>query len=290
MPRVIVLGSGGPQPSTVRWGTSFLLEIAGEWMMFDCGFATTYNLYKAGFEATQVDHLFFTHHHSDHDADYPSFLLVRWDMSIGKENDLRVYGPTLTSQLTERLLGEGVGAFWHDIVARTQHRLSLWAHEERGGTLPRKPPKIYSKDVGPGTVATGNNWEITAARVEHVQPYLDSLAYRVESDEGTIVFSGDTRPCKALTELATGADLLVMECVMLQDEMEGTVAAETASGTYAAGRTATQAGAKKMLLFHQNASLDVPVLRERAIHEVKSEYSGPTIWGNELMEIPWGKD
>jgi ribonuclease BN (tRNA processing enzyme) len=287
MPRVIVLGSGGPQPNPVRWGTSFLVEIGGEWMMFDCGFATTYNLYKAGFKATQVDHLFFTHHHSDHDADYPSFLLVRWDMSIGKENDLRVYGPTLTTQLTERLLGEGVGAFWHDIVARTQHPLSQWAHEERGGTLPRKPPKILAKDVGPGTVATGDRWEITATRVEHVQPYLDSLAYRIDSDEGSIVFSGDTRPCNALTELATGADLLVMGCVGIQSEMDGTAAAESATGTLGTGRTATQAGAKKLLLFHQS-TLDVPGRREQALIEVSSVYSGPIIWGNELMEVPWG--
>ena len=110
MPRVIVLGSGTPAPSPVRWGSSFLVNIGGEWMMFDCGFAATYKMYRAGFKATDVDHLFFTHHHSDHDADYPSFLLTRFDMSIGKESELRVYGPTLTEQLTERVMGEGVGA------------------------------------------------------------------------------------------------------------------------------------------------------------------------------------
>ena len=43
MPRVIVLGSGTPAPSPVRWGTSFLVEIGEEWLMFDCGPAATYS-------------------------------------------------------------------------------------------------------------------------------------------------------------------------------------------------------------------------------------------------------
>jgi len=53
---------------------------------------------------------FFTHHHFDHDVDYPCFLLCRWDQSIGRENRLQVFGPTLTERITERLIGER-GAF-----------------------------------------------------------------------------------------------------------------------------------------------------------------------------------
>ena len=290
MPRVIVLGSGTPFPDTRRWGSSFLVQIGGEWLMFDCGPATTYKMYQAGFKATEVDHLFFTHHHSDHDADYPCFLLTRFDMSIGKENELKVYGPELTEQLTERIMGKDTGAYWHDIVARTNHPLSLYAYESRGGTPPRKPPKIHARDVTPGTVATGKHWEISSARVEHVQPYLDSLAYRIDSDEGSIVFSGDTRPCEALTELARGADLLVMECIRLHDDMADP---ESAPGKYetstiGAGQTAADARVKKMLLVHQNHNLDQPEQHTKAIREVGSRYSGTTIWADELMEVPWG--
>lgn len=288
MPRVIVLGSGTPAPSPLRWGSSFLVNVAGEWMMFDCGFAATYKMYRAGFKATDVDHLFFTHHHSDHDADYPAFLLTRFDMSIGKENELRVYGPTLTEQLTERVMGEGVGAYWHDVVARTNHPLSLWAYESRGGTLPRRPPKIHAKDVGPGTVATSKHWEITSARVEHVQPYLDSLAYRIDSDEGSIVFSGDTRPCQALTDLAKDADLLVMECIRLHHTMADEVPGESETSTIGAGQTAQDAGVKKMLLVHQSLELEEPEAHTQAIAEVSSVYGGPTIWAEEMTEVPWG--
>ena len=37
---------------------------------------------------TEIDNLFFTHHHSDHDLDYPAFLLTRWETSLGLEKDL----------------------------------------------------------------------------------------------------------------------------------------------------------------------------------------------------------
>ena len=288
MPRVFVLCSGTPAPSNLRWGSSYLIEVGGEWLMFDCGPAATYKMYSMGFKATEVDHLFFTHHHSDHDADYPCFLLTRFDQSIGKENPLNVYGPTLTEQLTERLMGEGVGAFWHDVVARTNHPLSVGAHRFRGGTLPRKPPVIRARDVQPGTVATGKHWEITAARVEHVQPYLDSLAYRIDTDEGSIVFSGDTRPCQALTDLATGADLLMMECIRLHDDPFKEVAADYETDTYGAGQTARDAGVKKMLLVHQSLPLEDPVAHTQAIAEVKQFYQGPVVWANEMMEVPWG--
>ena len=117
-----------------HWGSSFLVGIGGEWLMFDCGHAANYMLHKAGFQSTQVDRLFFTHHHSDHDMDYPCFIETRWDLGVGKVNNLNVYGPRLTEQLTTRLIDPDVGAFAHDWKVRTNHPLSLYSYTLRGGT------------------------------------------------------------------------------------------------------------------------------------------------------------
>ena len=68
------------------------------------------------------------------------FLLCRWDQSIGKENTLNVFGPTLTEKLTEEIYGEE-GAFSHDWKARVNHPLSQKVYVNRGGTLPRTPLK-----------------------------------------------------------------------------------------------------------------------------------------------------
>ena len=115
-----------------------------------------------------MDYLFFTHHHFDHDIDYPCFLLCRWDQSIGKENRLQVFGPDLTERITEGILGEN-GLFAHDWKARVNHPLSQAVFVNRGGTLPRPAPSVDARDVGPGKVFSGPDWEVTAAPAEHVQ-------------------------------------------------------------------------------------------------------------------------
>ena len=76
--RVYILGAGTPTPTAERFGSSYVVNVAGEYLMFDCGPAATHKLVKAGLWPTQIDYLFFTHHHFDHDVDYPCFLLCRW--------------------------------------------------------------------------------------------------------------------------------------------------------------------------------------------------------------------
>ena len=79
---------------------------------------------------------------------------------------------------------------------------------------------MKTKDIGPGKVYKGKDWEVTAAVAEHVQPWLDSLAYRVDSLDGSIVFTGDTRACDSVTELSRGSDVMLCMCWDLQQRMD----------------------------------------------------------------------
>ena len=280
-----ILCSGTPTPSEIRWGSAYALKMDDEWFMFDCGPAATYKLIKSGISPLDVSHLFFTHHHSDHDADYACFLLSRFDMSIGKEPNLKVYGPPPTQALTEKLIGEKEGAYWHDFVARTNHPLSLWAYQNRGGTLPRKIPQVHAKDIEPNELITGPDWTIECSRVEHVQPYLDSLAYRVNTDNGSIVFSGDTRPCQSLVKLAKGSDVLVMECIRLEKEMVGNATALSESSALAAGKIANETEVKMLVLTHQAHYLDES--KKEVIEEVQKNYKGRIEWADETTLITY---
>ncbi len=76
MARVYILGAGTPTPTPARFGSSYVVQIGDEYLMFDCGPAATHKLVQAGLRPTQIDYLFFTHHHFDHDVDYPCFLLT----------------------------------------------------------------------------------------------------------------------------------------------------------------------------------------------------------------------
>ena len=117
MARIHVLDAGTPTPTPERFGSSYVVEVSGQKIMVDCGPAATHKLVKAGLWPTEIDYVFFTHHHFDHDVDFPCFLLTRWDQSIGKENGLQVFGPSPTEKFTEGIMGEE-GVFAHDWKAR----------------------------------------------------------------------------------------------------------------------------------------------------------------------------
>jgi len=284
MAQVYILGAGTPTPTATRFGSAYVVELGGQYLMFDCGPAATYKLVKAGIFPTKVDYLFFTHHHFDHDVDYPCFLLCRWDQSIGQENQLRVYGPTLTETLTERILGEN-GAFAHDWKARVGHPLSQRVHVNRGGTLPRRPPSVMAKDIGPGLVHQGPDWQVTAAPAEHVQPYLDSLAYRLDSPEGSIAFTGDTQPCRTVVDLARGADIMLCMCWDDQECMIASGEAAGQCGTLGAAQMAREAGVKKLVLVHIGPHLAAHGPMEKGIGDVRHVFDGELIFAEELMSL-----
>jgi ribonuclease BN (tRNA processing enzyme) len=284
MARIHILGAGTPTPTATRFGSSYVVEVAGEQLMVDCGPATTYKLVKAGLWPTDVDYLFFTHHHFDHDADYPCFLLCRWDQSIGKENRLQVYGPTLTQRITEGIIGED-GVFAHDWKARVNSPISQQVYVNRGGELPRMPPDVSARDVGPGLVHAGASWEVTAAPAEHAQPWLDSLAYRLDSPEGSLVFTGDTQPCRSVVDLARGADIMLCMCWDDQETMERNGESPGQCGTGGAGKMAQEAGVKKLVLVHTGPHLDEPEAMKKGIDDIKAVYDGPVVFADELMVI-----
>ena len=285
MARIHVLGAGTPTPTPTRFGSSFALELPnGEQLMVDCGPSATHKLVKVGVWPTNIDYMFFTHHHFDHDVDYPCFLLCRWDQSIGTENKLKVFGPPPTEKLTREIIGSK-GAFAHDWKARIGAPGSQQVFMNRGGTLPRTPPEVLAKDIGPGKVYSGDDWEVTAAPALHVQPFLDSLAYRFDTSDGSIVFTGDTEPCDSVRDLAKDADLMLCMCWDEQGRMEQMGEAVGQCGTTAAAQLAQEAGVKKLALVHIGPNLSEAKAAKQAIEDTKSIFDGEIIFTDELMSF-----
>ena len=284
MATVHILGGGTPTPTPSRFGSSYVFQFDKNQLMIDCGPAATQKLVNAGFWPTEIDYLFITHHHFDHDADLPCFLLCRWDQSIGKENRLQIYGPTLTEKITEGIIGED-GLFAHDWKARVNHPLSQRIHVNRGGKLPRKPPIVFSKDIGPGEVIEKDDFKVTTALAEHVQPYLDSLAYRIDTKEGSVVFTGDTQPCDSVIELSKGADALVCMCWDDQEVMDSTGEMQGQCGTVGAAEMAQKSGVRKLILSHVGPNLSQESVTEKAISDVWAVFDGEVVVAKELMQI-----
>lgn len=281
MTRVHVLGAGTPTPTPTRFGSAYVVQVGDDHVMFDCGPAATHKLVKAGLWPTQIDNLFFTHHHFDHDVDYPCFLLCRWDQGAGMDNKLRVYGPKPTELFTERILGEN-GAFAHDWRSRVNFPGGQRVYVNRGGTLPRKPPAVEAHDIDPGTAAPGGRWQVHAAVAEHVQPWLDSLAYRIDTIDGDIVITGDTQPCKSVTDLSQGADVMMCMCWDDQETMEANGEARGQCGTTGAAEMAQAARVKKLVLVHMGPHVSTPAVLEKAKKDIAARYDGDVLFAEEL--------
>ncbi len=286
MAKLHVLGSGGPRPNKARFGSAHIVEVGGRHVMFDCGPATTYKMVQMGITPLDIDHLFFTHHHFDHDVDYPCFMLTRWDESIGDEETLKVFGPRNTESITDRLVGDN-GAFAYDLDARINHPLSQRMYEGRGGTLPRPRLAVDAADIEPGVVFTSDEFTVTAAPAEHVEPYHDSLAYRLDTNEGSIVFTGDTQPCARVVELARGADVLVSMCGNFQSSLDERGVASGQTGTLGAAEMAAEAGVGALFLVHVGPELSSAEGRARGIEEISSVFGGHVTMTDELETYEW---
>ncbi len=277
-----VVGGGTPTPTKPRWGTCFLLEAVGQKFLIDCGPASTHKLFhNFGVSSTQIEHLFFTHLHSDHIADYPCFLMTRFDQSIGSEPNLKVYGPPPFADIHRRLWGPDEGVFWYDVNARINHPMSINAYHSRGGQGERQPPEVEVTEYRAGLVAQGNGWQVSALEVKHAQPYIECFGFRFETEDGIFGFSGDTAPCDAVVELCRYADLAVIEAVHRESIGRKLPSRISETSTDSAGRMATDAGAKRLLINHQSPTMDAPGETERAIADVAGHYGGELWWGSD---------
>jgi ribonuclease Z len=286
--RVTLLGVGVPTPTPTRFGSAYLLDVAGRTLLVDCGPATTSKLVQAGRRTPEVSTLLFTHHHFDHNADYPCFVLTRWDQDVD-QTPLQVYGPPPTEAFTSALFEAPSGAYVPDWTARVEHPGSQRVFANRGGTLPRRPPQIDATDIDASFVLREDGFSVRGADTVHAQPWLESLAYRIEDRSRSIVFTGDTEPVDSVVELAYGADLLVCMCWDTDRAMEEDGLSGGMTGTARAGQLAADAGVGTLVLTHIGPHLDQPDVREEGIREVEAAFGGRVVFGEELMVLEVGR-
>ncbi len=284
--KLTILGTGTPAPSLKRACSGYMIEVGGDLIVMDHGPDAHRRLLESGKRATDVTHAFFTHLHYDHCLDYARLVLQRWDMGAGKLPELKVYGPPPLTKMSDQLFGAD-GVWAPDLDARTGHRLSLDIYELRGGALPRQKPAPEVFEIHPGDTVEGANWKVTVAEASHVQPFLQCHAYRLDSADGSVCYTGDSgSECETVIDLAKDCDVLI--------HMTHFEAGTEPSPEYRAGcgahldvaRVAQRAGAKTLVISHVLERIDQPGVRERLIDEVAAEYDGGVIWAEDLMEIP----
>jgi ribonuclease BN (tRNA processing enzyme) len=275
-----MLGAGTPQPTAELWGSACALEFDDHVVMVDCGPAATHKLLRSGLWITDVEWLFFTHHHSDHNSDYPTLMLFRWDQATD-EPALRVIGPPPTEEMTAKLFGPE-GVFADDIHARIEDPASKQCHTARGGSLPRPGPAYEARDVEPGAAIEGKGWTARCARSRHMQPLLWPLAWRFEWDGGSVCFTGDTGSFDEVGALADGAHTIVANAPVLHENLTDEFA-DCIFSTITAGELAQGAGAQRLVLSHLGGRIASDP--QIAIDEIAQVYDGEIVIAREGLVL-----
>src|SRR5438128_2966008 len=102
--RLTVLGSG-TNVHPARAAAGYLVE-TDQVLLFDFGPRTLMNLIKVGADRHRLRHIFFTHYHTDHFADFLTFFFdaVVHAKSVAPRPGLTIYGPRGTRRLFGTLL------------------------------------------------------------------------------------------------------------------------------------------------------------------------------------------
>lgn len=182
--------------------------------LFDVGNSVLRQLDAAGLAVRQLQGVFISHHHIDHNADLGLVMVQNW--LFGSRKPLPVVGPPGTSQLVNGL-----------VAAHAPTELASFA--VAGKPNPPLGSAISAQDL-PGTleratvVYQDERITVSAISVDHYQvPPVAPLAvlptavaYRIEAGGRSFVYSGDTGPSPRLGLLAKGADVLVAEVVEVE--------------------------------------------------------------------------
>lgn len=275
---LVVLGSGGgPQPSAGRGAPAIGITHNGHVYVVDCGNGVARQVVASGHLLRDLRGVFITHHHIDHDADYGNLVALAW--TAGLVDEVHTFGPSPMVEITDRF----VELNRIDI----DHREGLGRPSLRSLFVPR--------DVdGDGVVFKTDGLTVTAAAVTH--PPLDAYGYRFETEEGSIVISGDTAPCDSLVNLAQAADVLVHEAFspdhlhLLTDStnagLDRLLGHFAAAHTTAedAGRIAARAGVRTLVLWHLIPTSGVS--DDEWIEQASRHFDGEVLVSHDLMTVP----
>ena len=279
--RLILLGTaGGPTPKRSRAAPAQAVLVDGSIFIVDCGNGVGRQMALAGLSFERLRHVFVTHHHSDHVADLTTLPLLAWAANL--DHPLTIHGPPPLGKSVRA----GLRAAAFDVRTRR-------TDEGRGSLRDLIRVHEFRED---GIVFRDERVTVSAARVDH-PPIRDAYAYRFDTADRSIVISGDTAPSENLVRLARGADALVHE-VLLRSPPEVAewlglppdhalvrhVVLSHTSYTEV-GRVARDAGVGTLVLSHFVPG-DEPVDEATVLAAIREFFSGPVIFGHDLLEIP----
>jgi ribonuclease BN (tRNA processing enzyme) len=293
--RVVTLGTaGGPLPRKDRAQSSNLLSVGGTLYLVDAGDGVTRRIVQAGYDFGQIRNVFITHAHGDHMSGLAPLLLARWEFQ--PRDPVDVYG-------------SGAEELVKGTIAYLTPNADIRSVQGKRTPLTQT---FHGHEVAPGVVYQDEKVKVTAIENTHFHFPLGSrpdgkyrsYSYRFDTPDRAVVFTGDTGPSDALTELAKNADVLVTEAMMAgdvidlfkrdglwqvrtQEEQEGFV--RLMEGEHITprgiGELAAKAGVKSIVMTHLGPTTDPNDTYQRYIEGAREFYAGPITIAKDLMQF-----
>jgi ribonuclease BN (tRNA processing enzyme) len=217
---ITVVGSGTVVPRVSRSQSCVVVRTAEETIFFDLGSGAVRGMLHAKVDPFAVDRIFFTHFHPDHTVDVvPLLFAIKYGTEEERERPLTLYGP----EPFKDFFG-GITDVWGEWM--------LGDYPTEVKELPHACPSPLDL---PGLRVS---WAPAKHRAE-------SIAYRLEGENGAFVYTGDTEYAESLVELAKEAHTLLIECSFPDEApVPGHL---TPSGV---ARIAREAGVERVVLTH----------------------------------------
>ena len=203
--RVTILGSGDPNVTRAQASGSVLVEVGNEerdFFFFDLGSGCLANWKSLLLPLAGTTKVFFSHLHADHVGELPT-LLGSFAKS-GRLDPVEVWGgasdrpewglTAFLEHMTDALAWDtaSVAGFnantGNDAIAHEVPYDAVEVVYERGGVTITSFPVIHALN--------------------------GAVGYRIDFAGRSVVFSGDTIPCKFVVDAAQGCDLLIHECYL----------------------------------------------------------------------------
>jgi ribonuclease BN (tRNA processing enzyme) len=221
-------------------------------------------------------------------------MSVAWDRQ--RTQPINVYGPAPTERLVE--------------AAVEYFSISAQIRIADGGRTVPLDQVFFGHDVGTGLIYEDANIKVTAVENTHFSFHKGlaagkhkSYAYRFDTPDRVIVFTGDSGPSDAVTQLAKGADILVAGASSCEDrkqammldgrwqamtpaEQEGILRQATQGhmNLDVIGELASRAKVKTVVLSHLTQRVGSDDYTPWA-EEVKKQFSGEVLVAEDLMEF-----
>jgi ribonuclease BN (tRNA processing enzyme) len=246
---LIIIGSGTGIPSLRRGSPGTVILSDNSKLLIDSGPGTLRGMLEVGITYRDVDLLLYTHIHPDHISDLVPILFACKYADLPREKDLVcVGGPGFKHHFDQlkKIYGSWIDPQTYHLAIKESSPKPLRFHDL----------KVFSKPMA------------------HLP---ESVGYRIEFKDGkSAVLSGDTDYCKNIIDLASGADLLVLECSFPDGKkIEGHLTPSLA------GRIGLESGCKKLLLTHLYPLCDsVDILKQ-----CQQVYPGEILLGEDFLRI-----